>query len=78
MSDILETIASRDPWEREFYQAVKEVAESVKPVLDRHPHYPESVCSGSDHRAGARGDVSRSLDGRPGQGRAPTAGTSSK
>ncbi|RPI98542.1 MAG: glutamate dehydrogenase, partial [Desulfobacteraceae bacterium] len=42
MSDILETIASRDPWEREFYQAVKEVVESVKPVLDRHPHYPES------------------------------------
>ena len=42
MSDILETIASRDPWEREFYQAVKEVVESVQPVLDRHPHVPES------------------------------------
>jgi len=25
--------------EKEFYQAVKEVAESVRPVLKRHPHY---------------------------------------
>jgi glutamate dehydrogenase (NADP+) len=24
---------------KEFYQAVKEVAESVRPVLNRHPHY---------------------------------------
>jgi len=43
MSDILAMIKSRDPWEREFYQAVKEVAESVKPVLKRHPHFVQSA-----------------------------------
>jgi glutamate dehydrogenase (NADP+) len=39
MLEILQSITARDPWEKEFYQAVKEVAESVKPVLNRHPHY---------------------------------------
>jgi len=43
MADILQSIKSRDPWEKEFYQAVKEVAESVKPVLNRHPHYVQSA-----------------------------------
>jgi glutamate dehydrogenase (NADP+) len=39
MSDILDAIRARDPWEKEFYQAVKEVAESVRPVLKRNPHF---------------------------------------
>lgn len=39
MSDILETIKARDPHEREFHQAVMEVLESVKPVLDQNPQY---------------------------------------
>ncbi|MBS1238918.1 MAG: gdhA 3, partial [Deltaproteobacteria bacterium] len=43
MSDILPIIKSRDPWEKEFYQAVKEVAESIKPVLKRHPLYVRSA-----------------------------------
>jgi glutamate dehydrogenase (NADP+) len=43
MSEILSIIRSRDPWEKEFYQAVKEVAESVKPVLKSHPHYLRSA-----------------------------------
>jgi glutamate dehydrogenase (NADP+) len=43
MSDILDTIRSRDPWEKEFYQAVKEVNESVRPVLKRHPHFSLSA-----------------------------------
>ncbi|MEZ0574744.1 NADP-specific glutamate dehydrogenase [Halodesulfovibrio aestuarii] len=37
--DILDLIKSRDPNEREFHQAVTEVVESIKPVLDRNPHY---------------------------------------
>jgi len=37
--DIMEAIKARDPGEREFHQAVYEVLESVKPVLDRHPEY---------------------------------------
>jgi glutamate dehydrogenase (NADP+) len=39
MSDILELIRARDPGEKEFHQAVKEVVETVKPVLDRNPQY---------------------------------------
>jgi len=39
MPAILETIKARDPHEREFLQAVTEVIESVKPVLDRNPQY---------------------------------------
>ncbi len=34
MVDILEIVKDRDPQEREFHQAVGEVMESVKPVLD--------------------------------------------
>jgi glutamate dehydrogenase (NADP+) len=37
--DIMQWIRTRDPGEREFHQAVYEVLESVKPVLDRHPEY---------------------------------------
>ncbi|RJR49231.1 MAG: NADP-specific glutamate dehydrogenase [Desulfobacteraceae bacterium] len=37
--DIMEAIKMRDPGEREFHQAVYEVLDSVKPVLDRHPEY---------------------------------------
>lgn len=37
--EILELVKSRDPQEREFHQAVGEVVESIKPVLDRNPAY---------------------------------------
>jgi glutamate dehydrogenase (NADP+) len=39
MSEILRILSSRDPAEKEFHQAVREVFDSVKPVLDRHPEY---------------------------------------
>jgi len=39
---ILELVKRRDPGEREFHQAVHEVMESVKPVLNRHPEYGET------------------------------------
>jgi glutamate dehydrogenase (NADP+) len=39
MPDILQLIRARDPGEKEFHQAVKEVVETVKPVLDRNPQY---------------------------------------
>ncbi|MDX2500222.1 MAG: NADP-specific glutamate dehydrogenase [Deltaproteobacteria bacterium] len=43
MSDILEIITARDPHETEFIQAVKEVLDSVKPVLDQNPHYGQAA-----------------------------------
>jgi glutamate dehydrogenase (NADP+) len=39
MSEIMEHVKSRDPHEKEFHQAVGEVMDSVKPVLDRNPIY---------------------------------------
>ncbi|RLB35721.1 MAG: NADP-specific glutamate dehydrogenase [Deltaproteobacteria bacterium] len=39
MKEIMKLIESRDPCEKEFYQAVKEVLETVQPVLERNPHY---------------------------------------
>jgi len=42
MSDIIEIVKLRDPNENEFHQAVTEVMESIKPVLDRNPEYREA------------------------------------
>ena len=43
MFDHLEIIKERDPHEREFYQAVMEVLDSVKPVLDQNPQYRQAA-----------------------------------
>ena len=42
MSDILQIVTNRDPQEKEFHQAVSEVMESVKPVLDQNPIYRQA------------------------------------
>ncbi len=39
MTTIMDIINARDPFEKEFHQAVTEVIESVKPVLDQNPEY---------------------------------------
>ena len=41
MSDILKLVIAKDPEQKEFHQAVKEVIESVQPVLDRNLQYRE-------------------------------------
>lgn len=43
MTDIMQSITERDPVEKEFHQAVDEVINSVKPVLDRHPEYRQAA-----------------------------------
>jgi glutamate dehydrogenase (NADP+) len=43
MSDIFEIIKARDPHEKEFVQAVSEVLDTVKPVLDQNPHYRQAA-----------------------------------
>ena len=43
MTEILDVISSRDPSEYEFHQAVQEVVDSVKPVLDRNPYYRKAA-----------------------------------
>ncbi len=39
MSEIMEKVKARDPSEKEFHQAVSEVADSIKPVMDKNPEY---------------------------------------
>ncbi|MBW2220844.1 MAG: NADP-specific glutamate dehydrogenase [Deltaproteobacteria bacterium] len=39
MNTILDTIKARDPGEKEFHQAIHEVMDSIKPVLDKNPEY---------------------------------------
>jgi glutamate dehydrogenase (NADP+) len=39
MSSIMEIVKARDPEQKEFHQAVSEVAESIKPVLDKNQEY---------------------------------------
>jgi len=43
MSNIFEIIRARDPHEREFVQAVSEVLDTVKPVLEQNPHYRQAA-----------------------------------
>jgi glutamate dehydrogenase (NADP+) len=42
MSDILEKIKQKDPEQTEFHQAVQEVFETIKPVLDQNPEYGQA------------------------------------
>jgi glutamate dehydrogenase (NADP+) len=42
MDNILQMVIDKDPGEREFHQAVSEVLESVKPVLDQNPIYRQA------------------------------------
>ncbi len=39
MNEIMEIVRSKDPAQREFHQAVQEVVDTVKPVLDRNRVY---------------------------------------
>jgi glutamate dehydrogenase (NADP+) len=42
MSEILALIKERDPDQKEFHQAVQEIVDSVKPVLDQNPEYRQA------------------------------------
>ena len=37
VDDIMETVLTRNPSEMEFHQAVRQVAESIAPVIDKRP-----------------------------------------
>ena len=42
INQVLNLVKSKNPAEPEFHQAVLEVLESLRPVLDRHPEYREA------------------------------------
>ena len=41
VSDVMEQVIARNEGEREFHQAVREVLDSLEPVIKRHPEYEE-------------------------------------
>ena len=41
LAELMETVIKRNPGEPEFHQAVREVLESLGPVIERHPEYIE-------------------------------------
>ena len=43
MEEFLDKIRTRDPGEKEFHQAVKEVLSTVRPVLERNPSYHQEA-----------------------------------
>ncbi|HOQ31441.1 MAG TPA: NADP-specific glutamate dehydrogenase [Candidatus Hydrogenedens sp.] len=42
IDDVMELVLKRNPAEPEFHQAVKEVLDSIKPAVDRHPEFKEN------------------------------------
>ncbi|MGD9817462.1 MAG: NADP-specific glutamate dehydrogenase [Desulfomonilaceae bacterium] len=42
MKEFIDYVINKDPGEKEFHQAVSEVLESVKPVMDRNPRYRQT------------------------------------
>ena len=42
LNDLMDTVVKRNPGESEFHQTVKEVLESIEPVLEKSPEYIES------------------------------------
>lgn len=42
IEDIIELVLKRNPGEPEFHQAVREVLESIKPAVERHPEFKDN------------------------------------
>ncbi|HNR30534.1 MAG TPA: NADP-specific glutamate dehydrogenase [Candidatus Hydrogenedentes bacterium] len=42
ISEVMDLVVKRNPAEPEFHQAVREVLDSLEPVLDRHPEYQKA------------------------------------
>ena len=42
LSPVFDEVVSRNPGEQEFHQAVREVLESLAPVVDKHPEYADA------------------------------------
>ena len=41
LAGVMEKVIARNPAEPEFHQAVREVLESLEPVIERHPEFIE-------------------------------------
>ena len=50
-------LIKRNPGEKEFHQAVREVAETVMPFVLEHPEYQKRPYPGKTHRTRPGGDL---------------------
>ncbi len=65
VDDVMERVVRTTPSEPEFHQAVKEVLESLRPIIAlKEDEYRKTGDSGETGRAGASDQVSRSVDRR--------------
>ena len=48
VEEFMEKIIERNPGEKEFHQAVQEVAECVIPFIEKNPHYKKAKIIGKD------------------------------
>ena len=65
---VYQDVLKRNPGEVEFHQAVREVLESIGPVLVQVPRVPRAQDHRADRRAGAPDHLPRALAGRQGRG----------
>ena len=42
MQDIMSVVEARNPGEKEFHQAVREVLETLEPVIEKEPKYKDA------------------------------------
>jgi len=42
VSKVIDQVVAKDPGQKEFHQAVKEVLESLTPILEKHPIYEKN------------------------------------
>ena len=53
--EVYERVVAQNPGEPEFHQAVKEVLDSLKVVIDKNEEeYPEGSCAARDHQRQVR------------------------
>ena len=68
VDEIYERVVAQNPGEPEFHQAVKEVLDSLKLVIDANEEkVPQSGHPGAFYRAGAHYFVPRAVGGRSGK-----------
>jgi hypothetical protein len=61
INEIMALVKAKNPAEPEFHQAVQEVFESLRLVLEKHPEYISAKHSGAHHRTGAPHHVPRAV-----------------
>lgn len=63
LQQVYSDLTARDPEQKEFHQAVREVLESLDLMIDSHPEYRGGRPAGAVRGAGACGGLPCPVDG---------------